>query len=200
MTHADTERWAFTEAFERAGFKLAQVLIWVKQSGVLGRQDYNWQHEPILYGWKEGAGHYFAGDYTQTTVIDDDVNVDKLKADECRALLKKAIAAQRSTVLREPRPSKSEMHPTMKPVALVERMMAASSQETDLVFDPFGGSGTTLITAEKLNRRCRIMELDPIYADVIIERWQDYTGKSAKHVTGLTFAEAAKITRQKEDA
>jgi DNA modification methylase len=85
-------------------------------------------------------------------------------------------------------------------VALVERMMAASSQETDLVFDPFGGSGTTLITAEKLNRRCRIMELDPIYADVIIERWQDYTGKSAKHVTGLTFAEAAKSTRQKEDA
>ncbi len=133
-------------------------------------------------------------------MIDDDVNVDKLKADECRALLKKAIAAQRSTVLREPRPSKSEMHPTMKPVALVERMMGASSQETDLVFDPFGGSGTTLITAEKLNRRCRIMELDPHYADVIIERWQDYTGKKAKHVSDLTFAEATKSTHTHEGA
>jgi len=200
VAHADSERWAFTEAFERAGFKMAQVLVWVKQSGVLSRQDYNWQHEPILYGWKEGAGHYFAGDYTQTTVIDDDVNVDKLLATECRALLKKYIAAQRSTVLREPRPSRSELHPTMKPVALVERMMLASSQETDLVFDPFGGSGTTLITAEKTNRRCRIMELDPKYADVIIERWQDYTGKTAKHISGLTFAEAAKNTPTHEDA
>jgi DNA modification methylase len=185
VTHADTERWAFTEAFERAGFKLSQVLIWVKNSGILSRQDYNWQHEPILYGWKEGAGHYFAGNYTLTSVIDEDIDPAKLSPKEARELLKTLLHGLQQTVIREDRP-------TMKPVSLVQRMVEASSREEAVLFDPFGGSGTTLITAEKTNRRAFLLEVDPKYVDVIITRWQDFTGREAKSLTGTAFADAAR--------
>lgn len=198
VAHADSARRAFTQAFEEAGFKLAQVVIWVKQSGVLSRQDYNWQHEPILYGWKEGARHYFSGDFTQTTVIDDDVSIDRLKADEAKRYLKLALEQLKTTVIRIDRPSRSELHPTMKPVALVQRQIEASSREVDLVFDPFAGSGTTLIAAEKTNRRARLLELDPKYADVIIERWQAFTGKTAQHISGISFDEARKMSAYKK--
>lgn len=198
VTHADTERWAFTQAFETAELKLAQVLIWVKNSAVFGRQDYNWQHEPILYGWKEGAGHFFAGDFTLTTVIEDPaVDPAKLTAVPLRALVRELLEARRSTVIREDRPVKSELHPTMKPVALVQRMVEASSREEAVLFDPFGGSGTTLITAEKTNRRAFLLELDPRYADVIIRRWQEFTGRDARHATGRTFAEHQKLPANK---
>jgi len=196
VTHADTERWAFTQAFERADFKLAQVLIWVKNSATFGRQDYNWQHEPVLYGWKQGGPHYFAGDFTLTTVMEEELDesyIASLTAKEARALVRELMAARRSTVIREDRPTKSELHPTMKPVALVQRMLEASSREEHLVLDPFGGSGTTLITAEKTNRRAFLLELDPHYADVIIKRWQEFTGRKAKHANGATFNEAARL-------
>lgn len=198
VTHAETERWAFTQAFETADLKLAQVLIWVKNSAAFGRQDYNWQHEPVLYGWKEGAGHFFAGDFTLTTVIDEAAfDPSKLTAAAARALVKEQLEARQSTIVREDRPAKSELHPTMKPVALVQRMVEASSREEAVLFDPFGGSGTTMITAEKTNRRAFLLELDPRYADVIIERWQEFTGREARHATGRSFAETQKLPAHK---
>lgn len=188
---------AFGVGVVKAGLKLAQVLIWVKNSAVMGRQDYNWQHEAILYGWKPGAAHYFAGDFTLTTVIDEPFDVAKLTAAQARKLAKELLEARASTVLREDRPTKNDLHPTMKPVALVQRNLEASSREEALVFDPFGGSGTTLITAEKTNRRAFVLELDPKYADVIIRRWQDFTGRQAKHANGATFDDTAKIPAYK---
>lgn len=193
VAHADTEREAFTHAFLEAGFKLAQVLIWVKQAATLSRQDYNWQHEPILYGWREGDAHYFAGDFTLTTVIDDDINVEKLKREDLLRIVREIRARTPTTVIREDRPHRSELHPTMKPVALVTRAIEASSHEGNLVFDPFGGSGTTLIAAEKTNRRAALLEIDPRYADVIVKRWEAFTARTARLAgTDLPFSEVAR--------
>lgn len=141
-----------------AGIPQRHEIIWLKNSMVLGRADYHYKHEPILYGWKEGAGHTWYGDRSQTSVWEF------------------------------PKPQKSELHPTMKPVELVERAMGNSSKVGDVVLDLFGGSGTTLIAAEKTGRSCRMMELDRHYSDVIVRRWQQYTGKTATHaVTGAAF-------------
>jgi DNA modification methylase len=180
VAHADTERVNFTQCFKESGLKLSQVLIWVKQAGTLSRQDFNWQHEPILYGWKEGAGHYFCGDFTRTTVIDDDIDIKKLNKKELEALVNSMRTEQKTTVLRENRPSKSDLHPTMKPVNLVQRMIEWSSSAGETVLDLFGGSGSTLIACEKTGRKARLMELDPKYCDVIIKRWEDFTGKKAE--------------------
>lgn len=190
VAHGESERASFTAMFEHAGLKLSQVLIWVKQSATLSRQDFNWQHEPILYGWKEGAGHYFCEDYTRTTVIDDDVDIRKMKADELRDLIIEMRNSVTSTVIRHDRPTKSELHPTMKPVALVKRMIEWSSIKGQIVLDLFGGSGTTLIASHALRRVARIMELDPRYCDVIVKRWQDFTGQQAAlERTNQTFCE-----------
>lgn len=141
-----------------AGIPQRHEIIWLKNSIVLGRADYHYKHEPILYGWKEGAGHTWYGDRSQTSVWEF------------------------------PKPHKSELHPTMKPVELVERALNNSSKVGDIVLDLFGGSGTTLIAAEKTGRACRMMELDRHYSDVIIRRWQQFTGKRATHaVTGAAF-------------
>lgn len=148
--HSDTEGLNFRKAFKEAGFKLAECLIWVKQSFVMGRQDYQWRHEPILYGWKTGASHYF---------IDD------------RSL---------STVLEFNKPTKNVEHPTMKPVELVAYLIKNSSKENNTVLDIFGGSGSTLIACEQLNRISYTMELDPRYCDVIIDRWEKFTNKKAE--------------------
>ena len=188
VAHADTERVNFTKTFTESGLKLSQVLIWVKNSGTLSRQDFNWQHEPILYGWKEGEKHYFCQDFTRTTVIDDDLDIKKLNKKELEALVNSMRTELKKTVLRENRPTKSELHPTMKPVSLVQRMIEWSSQHEDIVLDVFGGSGSTLIACEKTSRLARIMELDPRYCDVIIKRWQDFTGKQATlESTGETY-------------
>jgi DNA modification methylase len=178
VAHGETERAAFADEFVKAGLKLSQVLIWVKQSATLSRQDFNWQHEPILYGWLEGEGHFFFGDFTKTTVIDDDgkIDLDKLKKEELLTIVKEHHASHPSTVIRQDRPTKSELHPTMKPVALVERMIEWSSEPGDLVLDLFGGSGTTLIAAHTMSRTAYLMELDPHYADVICLRFQRLTG------------------------
>lgn len=187
VSHADTGRLPFTRAFLAAGFKLSQVLIWVKNAATLSRQDYNWRHEPILYGWKEGAGHYFCGDFTRNTVAEDSLNLEKLSKTDLIALVKQ-IREERATVLHEDKPAKSELHPTMKPVALVRRMLEASTLEHQVVLDPFGGSGTTLIAAEQTNRVARLLEVDPKYCDVIVRRWQEFTGKKAVDAeTGLEF-------------
>ena len=181
--HADANGYWFRKAYRDAGLKLAQCLIWEKNTFVLGRQDYQWRHEPILYGWKEGAGHYFINDRTQDTIFyEDDVDFEAMKKDELVAYLKdlKKNFSYRTSVLFENKPVKADIHPTMKPVSLVGRLMLNSSKPDWAVYDPFGGSGTTLIAAEQLGRRAYMMELDPRFCDVIIRRWEEYTGRTAK--------------------
>jgi DNA modification methylase len=190
VAHGESERAAFSDCLVEAGLKLSEVLIWVKQSGTLSRQDFNWKHEPILYGWKEGKGHHFCGDFTLTTVIDDDLDIDKMKKDELVAMLKQIKEQMPTTIVRHDRPTKSDLHPTMKPVSLVQRMVEWSSMDGWIVLDLFGGSGSTLIACQKANRKARLMELDPKFVDVIVKRWQDFTGKIATHAeTGKPFAE-----------
>lgn len=147
--HADTEGINFRTALSAGGFEQKQTLVWNKNSAVMGRQDYNWKHEPIMYGWKPGAAHYFNKDFKQTTVID------------------------------HPRPTKNEHHPTMKPVDLLVLLLQNSSVTGDVVLDSFGGSGSTLIAAAKTGRKARIVELDPKFCDVILERWENWSGEKA---------------------
>jgi site-specific DNA-methyltransferase (adenine-specific) len=147
--HADTEGYNFRGAARDMGWKVRQTLIWNKDNSAFGRSDYHWKHEPCLYGWKEGAAHLWATDRKQTTVI------------ECK------------------RPSKSDLHPTMKPVELMEYQILNNTKGSDIVLDLFGGSGSTLIACEKIGRLARVMELDPKYCDVIVKRWEDFTGKKA---------------------
>lgn len=148
--HADSEGLAVRMAVNASGLRVRQCLIWVKNSIVMGRQDYHWKHEPILYGWKDGAAHYFVNDRTQSTILEVD------------------------------RPQRNDVHPTMKPLPLIKRLVANSTRPGDVVLDLFGGSGTTLIACEEMNRRCFMMEYDPGYCDVIIDRWIKFTGKEAE--------------------
>lgn len=181
--HADGGSSAFRDACKKAGWRVRQCLIWNKQQFVIGRQDYQWKHEPCLYGWKEGAGHYFADLRTETTVIPDaeEINPKKMKKDElvelCRRLLSSSIP---TTVINEDKPSRSEEHPTMKPVKLFGRLIKNSTRPGEAVLDTFGGSGTTIIACEQLGRRGFVMELDPKYCDVIIDRWEKFTGEKAE--------------------
>lgn len=151
--HADMEGVNFRKAFKDSGFKLSQCLVWKKNSLVMGRQDYHWQHEPILYGWKEGESHKWYSDRSQTTVLEFD------------------------------RPSRSSEHPTMKPVEIISYLINNSSQKNDLILDPFLGSGTTLIAAEQLKRICYGIELSPAYCDIIVQRWANYMTKNSKPFT-----------------
>lgn len=149
VAHADSEGMNFRKAMTDAGWLLKQCLIWNKNSLVMGRQDYHWKHEPILYGWAPGASHNWYTDRKQTTVI------------ECK------------------RPSRNAEHPTMKPVELIEYCVNNSCRPGGGVLDLFGGSGSTLIAAEKTARRAFLCELDPKYCDVIVARWEKFTGKQA---------------------
>ena len=158
--HADSEGYNFRGAAKDACWTVRQRLIWKKQTMVMGRQDYHWKHEPCLYGWKDGAAHLWATDRKQTTILEFD------------------------------RPSRNAEHPTMKPVELFEYQMLNNTKGSDIVLDSFAGSGTTAIACEKHGRQARLMELDPKYCDVIIKRWQDFTGKQATlEATGETFEE-----------
>lgn len=148
--HADTEGLNFRIALDRVGdMKLAETLIWVKSRLVFGRQDYHWRHEPCLYGWKTGAGHKWYSDRSQTTILEYD------------------------------KPLKNVEHPTMKPVPMLSYLLGNSTKKGDLVLDTFGGSGSTMIAAEQLGRRCNMMEITPHYCDVIIKRWETLTGGKA---------------------
>ena len=192
IAHADSEGINFRTAMTDAGWDQKQTLIWVKNSLVMGRQDYQWQHEPILYGWKPGAAHCWYGFRNKTTVINDDVKLNSLDKKELIKIITSMQNAQKTTIIKEDKPHRNDIHPTMKPVALVQTMLENSSQERDVVLDLFGGGGSTLIASEKTNRQARLMELDPKYCDVIVKRWQDFTGKQATHAeTGKTFAEHA---------
>ena len=174
--HADIEGANFRGAAKDMGWQIRECLIWVKNSLVLGRQDYNWRHEPCLYGWKAGAAHYFTDSRSETTVIEDQVNVDKLSKDELKTLCKRLLEPScETTVIHEKKPSINDIHPTMKPVKLFGRLVKNSSKRNDIVLDLFGGSGTTIVACEQLNRRAYLMELDPAYVDVIIDRYQKLT-------------------------
>lgn len=157
-------------AWIEAGGKWSTFIIWSKNTFTLGRSDYQRQYEPILYGWKEGADHFWCGDRNQSDVW----NYNK--------------------------PQKNDLHPTMKPVELVERAIRNSSKSQDIIFEPFGGSGSTLIACERAGRSARVIELDPKYVDVIIRRWQDFTGLKATLIgDGRTFEEV-EDGRQKTEA
>lgn len=173
--HADTEGLNFRAALLENGLPIKQNLIWVKNQFNVGRQDYQWQHESCLYGWKEGASHYFTKNRKQSTIIDDSINFDLLTAEELRTMLKDI----QTSILKFDKPSKNTDHPTMKPLALIERLIRNSSRKNQIVLDTFGGSGTTLLAAEKLNRKCYMVEYDPKYVDVIIQRYEELTGKGA---------------------
>jgi DNA modification methylase len=151
-------------AFRAAGGKWSTFIIWAKNTFTLGRADYQRQYEPILYGWRDGADHYWCG------------------------------ARNQGDVWQIKKPSKNDLHPTMKPVELVERAILNSSKSRDIVLDPFGGSGTTLIAAEKTGRQARLIELDPHYCDVIIRRWQAFTGDKAVSEDGLRVFDELVIT------
>lgn len=148
--YASKEVVNFHTALEDSGFTVKQELIWNKNSMVMGRQDYQWKHEPCLYGWKETGSHEWYSDRKQVTVIDWD------------------------------RPIKADLHPTMKPIGLFDYQIKNSSKEGDNILDLFGGSGTTLMACEQNKRNAYIMELDPKYVDVIINRWEQFTGKKAE--------------------
>ena len=183
--HAESEGLSFRKAFVNAGIKLAQVLIWEKNNFVLGRQDYQWRHEPVLYGWKEGAKHYFINDHTQDTVIlEDDVDLEAMKKSDLIQYIKdlKHSYADQSTVIFEKKPLSSSLHPTMKPLELIAKFMRNSSKKGWNVGDLFGGSGSTLMAAEQLGRNAYLMEYDEHYASVIIKRWEDFTGQQAVRI------------------
>lgn len=181
--HADSEGFNFRKAVKDCGGVVRQCLVWVKNRIMMGRQDYQWKHEPCLYGWKEGAGHYWEGSRNLTTTIDDRPNYKKMSKEELLEEIKKLRGDDLpSTVIYEDRPSRSEEHPTMKTVKLFERLIKNSSKEEDIILDPFGGSGTTIIASQKLNRHARLMELDPKYCDVIRKRWTKYAKENGLEI------------------
>lgn len=186
--HADTEGLNFRAALQEAGGQVKQNLIWVKNSLVLGRQDYQWKHEPILYGWKDGAGHYFVNDRCQTTVFENKPDLDSMTREELADLAEKLLAKLEeipTSIIHHDKPVRSELHPTMKPVALCEKLIQNSSKRGEKVIDFFGGSGSTLMAREETGRICYTMELDTRYADVIINRWEEATGEKAVLMNGI---------------
>jgi site-specific DNA-methyltransferase (adenine-specific) len=169
--HADSEGANFRQAYKDSGLLLKQCLIWVKNALVMGRQDYHWKHEPCLYGWKEGAAHYFTDDRTKTTVIEDVVDYRKLNKKELLDLVKEMTSdKQKTTIIHCDKPSKNDVHPTMKPIKLLAPLIENSSKIGELVADGFLGSGSTMVAAHQLKRRCYGTELDPKYCQVIVDR------------------------------
>lgn len=150
---AQTQAENFLAAADKAGMTIRQTLIWAKSTFSLGRQDYQWKHEPCLYGWKDGASHRWFSDRKQTTVLEFE------------------------------KPARNAEHPTMKPVPLMAYEIRNSSRVGDTVLDSFGGSGSTLMACEQTGRKCVTMELDPHYCDVILKRWEDYTGQKAERIS-----------------
>ena len=161
-----------------AGLPVRHMLIWVKNVSTfsMGRLDYDYRHEPIFYTWTKS--HTFYGDYSNT-VIDDSLPIDKMSKAELKEQLRARLYPKEQSTIYCDKPVASKLHPTMKPVKLVGRFILNSSAKGDIVADIFGGSGTTLIACEQLGRKCRMMELDPHYCDVIIARWEQFTGKKA---------------------
>ena len=182
VAYADSEAINFRAALQATGWKLSQTLVWLKHQFILSRQDYHWQHEPILYGWKDDGAHPWYGGKTWSTLVEAEPALEDMSREE----LLKLCQAWRQTLTLSAIPAKKPIanieHPTMKPVYLVMRMMLNSSQRDDTVLDPCAGSGTTLIACEKLQRKACLVELDPRYCDVILKRWQAFTGLKSVHI------------------
>ncbi len=179
--HADVQGYNFRTACLRVGWILRQTVIWNKNNIVLGRQDYQWKHEPCLYGWKDGAPHYFVKDRGQITVQEDKIDVEKMTKAELKATLKEILSGKvHTTIIDEDKPLRSGEHPTMKPLKLMGRLIKNSSRFGDTVLDLFGGSGSTMMAAEQLGRACYMVEYEPCYIDVIIKRWEELTGSTAQ--------------------
>lgn len=179
--HASNNSMAFLQALENAELQMRQNLIWVKNAFTLGRQDYQWQHEPCIYGWRDGAAHYFIDDRKQCTIFEDQPpDIKHMKKEELVKLLEEVYSDKVSTtIIHEDKPSVSDLHPTMKPIKLMGRQIKNSTKPGDLVLDLFGGSGSTMMACEQLDRDCCSMEFDPHYCDVIVDRWQEFTGQEA---------------------
>ena len=161
-----------------AGLEVRHNLVWVKNSATfsMGRLDYDYRHEPIFYTWTKK--HNFYGGYSNT-VIDDSMPVDKMTKQELKEALRAMQQSREDSVIYCDKPHRSELHPTMKPIKLISRFLINSSRKGDAVLDFFGGSGSTMIAAEQLGRRAYLMELDPHYVDVILSRWEAFTGQKA---------------------
>lgn len=179
IAHADSEGLNFRQAAMDAGWSIRQALVWVKNSFTVGRQDYQWQHEPILYGWKPGAAHRWYGERNKSTVIDDRADIASMPKKDLVALVERMIEEAKPSVIDCPKPTRNDVHPTMKPVALLHRTLGNSALPGDHVLDPCAGSGSTLIACEQLGMIAHLVELDPRYADAILARWQDFTGGTA---------------------
>ena len=176
----------FWESVRRVGrLRVSEQLVWVKSHFVLGRNsDYQWMHECCLYGWKDGAAHYFVPSRSQMTVYED-VPLSTLRKGELIELCERLMDADGpKTVLRADKPATAEMHPTVKPQSLLAPLIRNSTKAGDLVLDPFGGSGSTLIACEQMGRRARLVELDPHYVAVTIRRWEQLTGEAAELLNG----------------
>lgn len=191
VAHADKEALAFRAAFEEAEFKFSSMVIWKKNVMVLGMSDFQPIHEPIIYGWKPGSKHRWYGGRKNTSVIDFGENGPFTQLEDGRWQIKigdsimvvsgdATVQESPASVIHEAKPAKSGLHPTQKPVALVERLLKQSARAGDIVVDAFGGSGTTLVAADRMGMCARLMELDPAFADVIVVRWQQLTGRRAE--------------------
>lgn len=184
--YGDIEDIAFRQACFNNELSIRQCLIWVKNGFTLGRQDYQWRHEPCLYGWKEGAAHYFCDDRSQDTVIEDKPDINAMNKDQLKAYIKELLQDRTpTTIIREDKPVKNTDHPTMKPIKLLAKLIKNSSKRKEKVIDFFGGSGSTLIACEELDRTCYMMELDPKYCDVIVKRWEKLTGDKANRIVSV---------------
>ncbi|MCS1351160.1 site-specific DNA-methyltransferase [Mechercharimyces sp. CAU 1602] len=203
ICHADSEGINFRSAMINTGWELKQCLIWVKNAFVLGRQDYQWKHEPILYGWKNGGAHQWFGGRKQSTVIEETIPLT-IQTDDGYSLLTfssndqsvvvkvpsyevvYAGIEENTTIWRCEKPQRNADHPTMKPIAIPAKAIQNSCPQEGVVLDPFLGSGSTLIAAEETGRFCYGLELDPVYCDVIVRRWEEKTGEKAVRADGAT--------------
>lgn len=188
--HAGTEGLNFKTAVKQVGWELKQVLVWNKNNMVLGRQDYQWKHEPCLYGWKPGASHYFVDSRSQLTVwvnehypktADGKPDFTGATKSELQDILNRVWELP-TDIIDEDKPLRSADHPTMKPLKLMGRLIKNSTRQGETVLDLFGGSGSTLMACQQLGRVCFMMELDPAYIDVIVRRWEEYTQQEAQYL------------------
>lgn len=195
ICHSDSCGGQFRRAIRENDLLIKQCLIWVKNTFVMGRQDYQWKHEPILYGWKPGASHKFYGGRKQSTVIDDNIPLEIEKDGDDYILhfsnetdhivvrvpgyeIEVNNGIECDSIWRFNKPLRNGEHPTMKPIALCAQGIKNSSKPGEFVFEPFGGSGSTLIACEQTKRRCRCIELDPKYCDVIVKRYIEFIGSN----------------------
>jgi site-specific DNA-methyltransferase (adenine-specific) len=179
--YASSETINFYSSLVENKLKVSQELIWRKTSPNLSRSDYNWTHEPCIYGWKEGAKHYFCEDRKQISVIDDfPKNYSTMSKKELIDYIVDTFEnGDFGSVIYNRKPTINKDHPTMKPLKLIGLQIKNSSTANQIVLDLFGGSGSTMMASEQLNRKCYMMEYDPAYVDVIIDRWEKLTGRKA---------------------